>query len=257
MAGKTKQHWTYEETTCLLALWSSAEVQTKIDGVWKTKAVFEKIQRVMASAGFERTIEQISNKLKKLRKDFRDQRKDIGLTGNGQTRRNPHFKVLASVLRPACQMTVTNTLETMVEDKTTKPQASSVTEMAAMSMHNVAEVMMPPRDCSSPAPSSSSSGSTCGSLRKARRGKRKRDNEEELLQYLERADEKFLQHSKEMNDALLDRMKSDTSALLGLMNRMVAVMEGQPKQGTTFPYPLPHKKRIYTPGNFGTFGNEK
>lgn len=58
-------------------------------------------------------------------------------------------------------------------------------------------------------------------------GKRKRDSTSELVQYLERADERFLQHSKEMDDALRQDMRADTHSLLGLMGRMVAVMEAQ------------------------------
>lgn len=58
-------------------------------------------------------------------------------------------------------------------------------------------------------------------------GKRKRDSTSELIQYLERADEKFLQHCKEMEDSLLQETRADTRSLLGLMGRMVAVMEAQ------------------------------
>lgn len=58
-------------------------------------------------------------------------------------------------------------------------------------------------------------------------GKRKCDNNLELLQYLERPDERFLPHSKDMNDALLQKMAANTSALLGLMGLMVVMMEAQ------------------------------
>lgn len=57
--------------------------------------------------------------------------------------------------------------------------------------------------------------------------KRKRDSNAELLQYLERADERFLQHSKDLNDALLQKLEADTSAYLGLMERMVVLLEAQ------------------------------
>lgn len=39
----------------------------------------------------------------------------------------------------------------------------------------------------------------------------------ELLEYLERADQRFLQHDKDLNDTLLQKMEAGTSALLGLM----------------------------------------
>ncbi|KAM3858203.1 glycoprotein-N-acetylgalactosamine 3-beta-galactosyltransferase 1 [Diretmus argenteus] len=56
---------------------------------------------------------------------------------------------------------------------------------------------------------------------------RKRKMDVDVLQYLERADERFLQHSKDMNTALLQKMEEDNRALLGLMGRMVAVMEAK------------------------------
>ncbi|KAA8582579.1 hypothetical protein FQN60_006250 [Etheostoma spectabile] len=73
----------------------------------------------------------------------------------------------------------------------------------------------PPQDCSSPVPSASVSS------RPARRGKKR--EHEELLDYMEKADDKFLQLNKDM----VAKMEADTSALLGLMGRMVAVMEAQ------------------------------
>lgn len=52
----------------------------------------------------------------------------------------------------------------------------------------------------------------------------------ELLRYLERADERFLEHGRDMNNALLRKIAADTSALLGLMGRMVTVMEARPNK---------------------------
>jgi hypothetical protein len=122
-AIKQKQLWSEEETSCFIALWSSAEVQGKLDGASRTKPVLQQIQREMAVAGFDRNLQQISNKLKKLKKDYRDQKKDLCRSGKGRPRRNPHFDVLDSVLgdRPACQVTgalnsATIMLESMVDD---------------------------------------------------------------------------------------------------------------------------------------------
>ncbi|KAF1381251.1 hypothetical protein PFLUV_G00151690 [Perca fluviatilis] len=56
-----------------------------------------------------------------------------------------------------------------------------------------------PQDCSSPVPSASVSS------RQARRGKRQRENEE-LLEYMEKADDKFLQLNKDMTA----KMETDT-----------------------------------------------
>ena len=107
MDPKTKQQWTEEETQCFLALWSSDEVQNKFEGDSRTKPIFAKIQREMAAAGYERSIKQLVNKLKKLKKDYRDQRKVLERSGSGQHQRNIHFNLLHSVMgdRPANQTT--------------------------------------------------------------------------------------------------------------------------------------------------------
>lgn len=52
-------------------------------------------------------------------------------------------------------------------------------------------------------------------------GKRSRDDE--LLDYMEKSDTRFLDFNKEA----LKRMEADSSAFLGLMGRIVAVMESQ------------------------------
>ena len=44
MDVKTKTQWTVEETTCLLGFWSSSEVQNKLEGATRTKAIFEQLQ---------------------------------------------------------------------------------------------------------------------------------------------------------------------------------------------------------------------
>ncbi|KAG7274578.1 hypothetical protein CRUP_022091 [Coryphaenoides rupestris] len=78
----------------------------------------------MSTAGYDRSVVQIMNKLKKLKKDYRDQKTDLGRSGSGRPKINPQFvDVLDSVLgdRPACQMTgalnsATAMQELMVED---------------------------------------------------------------------------------------------------------------------------------------------
>ena len=60
------------------------------------QCLFEQIQREMSGGGYERSIEQIINKLKK---DYRDQKKDLGRSGNGRPRcNNPHYEMLHAVL---------------------------------------------------------------------------------------------------------------------------------------------------------------
>lgn len=118
-AGQLKQQWTLEETRCFLGIWSSPEVQEKLGRSTRPKTIFQQLQRDMARAGFDRTLEQISNKLKKLKKGYRDHKRDPGRSGKGGPKHRPHYEVLDSVLgdRPQSGTVNSITLETMVEDR--------------------------------------------------------------------------------------------------------------------------------------------
>ena len=60
-------------------------------------------------------------------------------------------------------------------------------------------------------------------------GKRKR-GPVDVLEYLERADEKFLEHSRDMNNVLLQKLDEHATAYVALMGRMVTLMEAQLKK---------------------------
>ncbi|CAL8288180.1 unnamed protein product [Arctogadus glacialis] len=64
-------------------------------------------------------------------------------------------------------------------------------------------------------------------------GKKKRDKDDtELLQYLERSDEHHLQSleaSRVVTNNLLEQISTSNAVLLGLIGRVVAVMEAGPK----------------------------
>ncbi|XP_041850745.1 uncharacterized protein LOC121645983 isoform X2 [Melanotaenia boesemani] len=96
MDCKIRQNWSEKETQCFLELWSSAEIQNKWDGATRTKHIFVELQRKMSAAGYERSLDQLVNKLKKLKKDFRDQKRELGR--NGRSPQNSHFDILNSVL---------------------------------------------------------------------------------------------------------------------------------------------------------------
>ncbi|XP_035813131.2 uncharacterized protein LOC111581860 isoform X1 [Amphiprion ocellaris] len=122
MKSKSKHSWSEEETRCFLALWSSDEVQEKLEGATRTKPVFKNIQREMAAAGYQRSLDQLINKLKKLKVEYRNQRMEPRRSGSGRPKRSPYFDLLHSVLgdRPAKQArwslkSPTALLESMVD----------------------------------------------------------------------------------------------------------------------------------------------
>lgn len=60
-------------------------------------------------------------------------------------------------------------------------------------------------------------------------GKRKRDPAD-VLEYMERADDKFLEHSRDVNNVLLPKMDEHATAYIALMGRIVSLMEAQLKK---------------------------
>ncbi|XP_069012861.1 uncharacterized protein [Embiotoca jacksoni] len=117
-----RKHWSVEETYCLLAQWSSTKVQNKQPGASRTR--LEQVQREMAAAGYHRNVEQIVNKLKKLKMGYRHRKNSQGGSGRGRPRKNTSFDLLDSVLGggpAACLLTgaldtAAGMLETVVGD---------------------------------------------------------------------------------------------------------------------------------------------
>ncbi|GAA6098715.1 uncharacterized protein LOC113637542 [Tachysurus ichikawai] len=118
MDVKTNKQWSVDEINCLLALWSSAEVQKKLDGASRTKPVLQQIQHEMAAGG------------------------------------------------PACQVTgALNSAAVILEGMVNHSLEQSHTdpELSAINDGDDNIELPQPLGCSSPSPSSSSSGDTCPS----------------------------------------------------------------------------------------------
>ncbi len=63
------QQWSAEETNALLAIWSTRESQDKLEGSVRKKHVYEEIAGEMTTAGFNRSADQVVNKLKNFKKN--------------------------------------------------------------------------------------------------------------------------------------------------------------------------------------------
>ncbi len=76
---------------CLVTLLRSPEQIRELNyRATRTNPVFKHVQQEMATTGYNRTIKQISKKLKKLKKEYWDQKRDPGRSGNSQPWRNLH-----------------------------------------------------------------------------------------------------------------------------------------------------------------------
>ncbi|XP_077398418.1 uncharacterized protein LOC144033896 [Vanacampus margaritifer] len=297
IAVKQKQEWSVEETGCLIALWSSPESRIAFGG--RAKLLIDFIRLEMASAGFIRTAEQINNKLKKLKMEYRDKKKYLdrsdlaqmpfyemmeSVLGNSQSPSlnghiSPATAILESIIDPSagvgndlpdednmitaitgappppCSPTSPSVLtesakadvgtglstndHAIVADTDEPPPLHCNTKISATSSAKrgssaevslvdssdglpppLATPLLAPPPSNSPSPSCTSKESSTIT----KRAKRKRPSDG-LLEFLERSDERFFQFSRD----LMHRMEEDTKSLLGLLGRMVTVMEASNK----------------------------
>ncbi len=122
------QQWSAEETNALLAIWSTRESQDKLEGSVRKKHVYEEIAGEMTTAGFNRSADQVVNKLKKLKKEYRDQKREMGKSGSGRSKM-VHFDVIDSILghRPASQSTgALNSATYLLESMCASPSSRGV-----------------------------------------------------------------------------------------------------------------------------------
>ena len=103
MSEKSIQQWTTDESDMLIAIWTSSEIQDKLDKAVRKNKIYEEIRRELEIGGFKRTTDQITNKLKKIKKDYRDYKAESSRSGAGRIRTGLNIQLLDNVLgrRPA------------------------------------------------------------------------------------------------------------------------------------------------------------
>lgn len=129
--NKNTQHWSSEETSVLLAIWSSTEIQKKLESTTRKKIVYDEISQEMLNGGFSRSTEQIINKLKKLRKEYRDLKRQPGKGDNGQIQKTFDHGLMESVLehRADSQLTAALNPATATLEKNADHTVFSVDEL--------------------------------------------------------------------------------------------------------------------------------
>ncbi|XP_026112568.1 uncharacterized protein LOC113091334 [Carassius auratus] len=211
---KTAQLWTSEETSALLAIWSSTEIQEKLGSTKRKKRVYDDICQEMVNVGFTRTADQIINKMKKLKKEFRDNKEK---SGSHWSEKNINFDVMDAALEHLPSSQFTEALNS----------ATAMLETNTESLSSAADLNSSPEEVLDQAESSFSSSHPQPIKPLGTTRIKKRDSNQELLEYLKTADERFMAHAKELNTAILNKMDEATNSMLGLLGRMVALMEEQ------------------------------
>jgi hypothetical protein len=117
--------WSDDETLWLISLWSEDRIQAMLEGSRKNRKVFETIAREMGSAGYHRSPDQCSAKIKKLKFDYRRIKDRHNKTGEGKITWK-FWEAMDSVLghKPATKPPV------LVESEQTEPEPEEVPEDA-------------------------------------------------------------------------------------------------------------------------------
>ena len=76
--------WSDEETLKLISVWGEDAIQGMLEGCRRNKECFEKIAKEMNAAGHQRSAEQCSSKIKKLKYEYRKIKDKHGKTGEGR-----------------------------------------------------------------------------------------------------------------------------------------------------------------------------
>jgi len=170
MASSSGSTWNKEETLRLIEIWGDDRIQAQLEGAHRNRNVYMKIAREMSEAGYQRTLEQCRDKIKKLKGEYKKLKDKCGKTGEG--RRNwDYFEAMDSILghKPATHPQVV--IDTMAEDTGPGPEEEDeLSELTSLdAVNEVASVLNTASPSTSragtPAPSTSRAGTPAPSSR--------------------------------------------------------------------------------------------
>ena len=99
--------WCEEEIKALIKIWGEENIQSQLDGAVRNKNVYMEIAKQLSTQGYDRDWEQCKNKVKNLKKIYREVKDNNGETGRGR-KTCKFYDELDSILghRPASVPTV-------------------------------------------------------------------------------------------------------------------------------------------------------
>ena len=90
--------WGKPETLKLIDLWADDKVQEELAGCHRNRDIYQRIAIKLQEAGYDRTLEQCREKIKKLRKEYRKIKDKNKETGQGREETWTYFEVMDAVL---------------------------------------------------------------------------------------------------------------------------------------------------------------
>ena len=109
--------WTDAETFKLIELWSDETIQEGLEGCKKNSQIYAKLSDQMRKAGYERTLVQCHDKIKKLKGDYRKIKDGHKETGNNR-KKSKFYEKMNEVMSAKHSVTPPLILDTSVENST-------------------------------------------------------------------------------------------------------------------------------------------
>lgn len=109
--------WSEDENRIFIDIWGSDSVQARLDGTLRNAIAFRTIQEKMKEMGFDRTLKEIKNKIKNLKRDYKKvihHNKRSGV----EPRDMPYKDVLDNILGDRPAMVPKHTFESSIDSET-------------------------------------------------------------------------------------------------------------------------------------------
>ena len=144
MASSKGSTWNKEETLRLIEIWGDNRIQAQLEWAHRNRNVYMKIAREMSEAGYQRTLEQCKDKIKKLKGEYKKLKDKCGKTGEGR-RYWDYFEAMDSILGHKAATHPQVIIDTMAEDIEPGPEEEEEDGLSDMTsldaMNEVASVM--------------------------------------------------------------------------------------------------------------------
>ncbi|XP_055015554.1 zinc finger protein with KRAB and SCAN domains 2 isoform X4 [Boleophthalmus pectinirostris] len=245
---KNNDKWIDAEVQALLSVYATAKMKGDCEGHKKNSKIFERISEELENFGVHHTPKQCREKVKKLKQDYK-KIKDYNNLSGAEIKTGKWYDILDNILghRPFYSETPVliseNSAEELMESTCTEnyPQSregpeSICTDNHVESIASSEESATEPEQDLGQFPSTEEHQVASSNLYhptvrsvpfRFRPVKRKRKESSDLVECLERMQERYLQHSREMHEALLNKMDTHMAAVIGLLKRMASAMEAQ------------------------------
>ncbi|KAK0143079.1 Zinc finger and SCAN domain-containing protein 29 [Merluccius polli] len=164
MTSQKTTPWSVEEVQTFLSLVAEERIQQELDGTTRNEKVFKEIAQLMANHGYNRTLQQCRDKLKKMKSDYRAVKDHNGRSGANR-RAWRWFDQMVAIYghRPANKGresgldSATTLLQSMIEDGKTHKRGECATQRRLLTDSSIASPTSAPATASTPAPASAMS----------------------------------------------------------------------------------------------------